>query len=151
QANGLDVTAHLLDAEYGFEAGAGRIHVFNPVELKLRLGDLARVTLLSPQERLRLEQEAARYQELLADARRRCDGGEFTIALEVYRNALRLRPGSIEVQVFIAQTEQRARLAALEEARRREFERARAAAEEARRRQWELARAAEAARFRAEF
>src|SRR5262249_6589342 len=55
-----------------------------------------------------------------------------------------------EIQVMLQQCQHRSRLAELEEARRREWERQQAIQAEMERRQWELARAAEAARLRAE-
>jgi tetratricopeptide (TPR) repeat protein len=145
----FDVSTHLIDAEHGFLLGAGRVHVRSPHELKLRLGELARLTLLDPRERQRFEQDRE-YEQILVEGRQRFERGEFSIALELFGRARKNRPFSIEVQVLVDQCESRSRLAALEEARRREYERAQAIAAEQQRRQWELARQAEAARLRAE-
>jgi tetratricopeptide (TPR) repeat protein len=147
---GLDVTAHLVDAEYGFVQGAARIHVHDPHELKLRLAELARLTLLDPVERARYQREIETSQTLLVAAQRHCDRGEFTLALGFYEKAGKLRPGSIEIQVLFQRADRRARQVAWEEARRRELERQQELAAEFQRRQEELARQAEAARLRAE-
>jgi tetratricopeptide (TPR) repeat protein len=147
---GLEVTTHLVDAEYGFETGGGRIQVLDPQELKLRLGELARLTRLDPLERARYLRAMESSQTLLVEARQRSAKGEFSVALDSYQRALKLCPDSVEIQVLFQRTDKRAREAALEEARRREFERQQALATELQRRQWELAREAEAARIRAE-
>ena len=58
QTASFDATTYLLDAEYGFLVGSGRVHVRGPYELKLRLGELARLTLMSPAERLQYERQS---------------------------------------------------------------------------------------------
>lgn len=148
-AGTLEVSAHLLDAEHGFVQGAGRVFVHNPYELKLRLGELARLTLMDPAERLRYEQQAQPYETLVVEAHKRSERGELTVAVGLFQKALGLRPGSIEVQVHLQRTSRAAERAALEEARRREFERVQAEIREQRRQQLELARLAEEARVRA--
>ncbi|MCI0464360.1 MAG: tetratricopeptide repeat protein [Gemmataceae bacterium] len=148
-AGSLEVSAHLLDAEYGFVQGAGRILVHDPAELKLRLGELARLTLMNPAERQRYEEQSRPVETLLVEARKSSDRGELTVALGLFQKAAGLRPGSIEIQVLLQKTNRRAELAALEEARRREFERVQAEIRAQQQRQLELARLAEEARIRA--
>ncbi len=148
--DGADATAHLVDAEYGFEYGAGRIHVHDPIELKLRLGELARLTLLPHQQRVIVLQQAEQSQELVIEARQRFKKGEFAIALQFSEKALKLRPDNVELRVLFQSSRERARQAELEEARRREFERQQVIAAELQRRQFELARQAEEARLLAE-
>lgn len=141
---------HLVDAEHGCEIGSGAIHVRNPVELKLRLCELARLTLMPPQERVVYVRQVEESERVLQEAHRCSDRGEFSVAIQFFNQALKNRPGSVEIQVLIQKTSERARQAELEAARRREWERQQALAAEMQRRQWELARAAEAARLRAE-
>jgi tetratricopeptide (TPR) repeat protein len=150
QTASFDVSTHLLDAEYGFRVGGTRLHVHHTQELKFRLGELARLTLMDPRERDRFEAESREYDRLLVEGRQRFERGEFSIAIELFGKARKNRPFSVEVQVLVDQSEVRARQAALEEARRRELDRAAVIAAEARRRQIELQREAEAARIRAE-
>src|SRR5207302_682671 len=42
----FDAVTRLVDAEYCYAYGAGRVHVHNAPELRLRLGELARLTLM---------------------------------------------------------------------------------------------------------
>src|SRR5262249_18755022 len=73
----FDVTTHLVDAEVGYQVGGARLHVFNPFELKCRLGELARWTMdvrsyevyqtaLREQERIARLNEAERLTALRA-------------------------------------------------------------------------------------
>src|SRR5262249_29407073 len=144
------VTTHLVDAEQGFEVGSGRILVDHPRALNLRLAELARLTLLDPDDRLRFQRDVESNQALLVEARRHGERGQFALAIEFYGKALKVQPNSIEIRVGLEQAQARARQSALEAARRREIERAQALAIEFQRRQIELAQAAEAARLRAE-
>ncbi|MFL5341791.1 MAG: hypothetical protein ACJ8F7_16725, partial [Gemmataceae bacterium] len=50
----FDVTTYLVDAEYGFLAGAGRVHAQRDDELKSCLSELAWLTKLAPDERTRV-------------------------------------------------------------------------------------------------
>ena len=150
QTASFDVTTHLIDAEYGFVHGSGRIHVHDPFELKLALPDLARLTLCDPRERDRYRRDVEASRTLVIEARKAFDRGEFAVSLQLGQKALGIRPDSIEVQVLLQRTRERSRLAELEEARRRAAERQQALAAEWQRRQAELAREAEAARRRAE-
>jgi tetratricopeptide (TPR) repeat protein len=150
QAASFDVTTHLIDAEYGFVQGVGRVHVHDPHELKLCLPELARLTLCDPRERDRHRRDVEASRALVVEARRAFDRGEFAVSLRLCEKALTVRPNSVEVRVLLERTRERTRLAERDEARRREFERQQALAAERERRLRELAREAEAARRRAE-
>jgi tetratricopeptide (TPR) repeat protein len=150
QTASFDVATHLLDAENGFRVGGARLHVHDQRELKLRLGELARLTLMDPRERERFEREGREYDRIVLEGKQRFQRGEFAIALELFGQAKKHRPFSVQVQVLVDECDVRSRQAAIEEARRREFERAQALAAEVHRRQVELARQAEAARIQAE-
>src|SRR5207253_1290565 len=47
----FEVATFMVDAEYGFLQGSGRMHVHNRHELKLRFSELAYLTQTSPAER----------------------------------------------------------------------------------------------------
>lgn len=147
---GMVVTTHLVDAECGCQQGCGRIQVCGVPELKLRLGELARLTLLSPADRARYEQELIAWQAILQEAHQHCEGKRFALAIQVCNRGLQLRPDNVEIRVLLQQADAGQRQWELEEARRREWERQQALAAEFQRRQLELAQAAEAARIRAE-
>jgi tetratricopeptide (TPR) repeat protein len=150
QGGRLEAATHLVDAEYGWEYGTGRVRVHDPYELKLRLWDLARLTLMGPEERLRYGRDLEESEGLLVEARRRGERGEFSLALEFFAKARELRPDSIEVLVLFQGAQQRQHQAELEETGRRDWDRQQVLLAESRRRQWELARAADDARVRAE-
>lgn len=145
----FDVTTFMVDAEYGFLNGTGRIHVHNRHELKLRLSELAYLTRTTPGERAALLAERQRIEALLLAAERHRQAREYQLAIKIYTDALRLRPGSIEILVHLNQSKHLAQQFAFEEARRQEFLAAQARIQERQREQLALAAAAEAARLRA--
>ncbi|MCI0378933.1 MAG: tetratricopeptide repeat protein [Gemmataceae bacterium] len=143
----FDANIYMLDAEFGFLHGSARTHVRSPFELRLRLPELARLVMMSPADRARILADAQRFDLLLVRGRQHMDRDEFSVAITVFEDALRLRPGNVEVLLFLNRSRVSARQLAWAEQRRQHYLRQRALEEEARRRQWELARAAELARF----
>lgn len=171
----FDVSAHLLDAEFGWEVARSRVHVHNVAHLKLRLPELVRRLFLTPAERARLqaEAEAARlqvarlermaeearlaearasrnYQVLVIEARRLGGLGQLAAALELLLGAQQLRPDSIEVGVLLHQFRDQQRHRDVHDHWRDRTVAQRAAFEEMQRRQADLTRAVEEARQRAE-
>ncbi len=146
QTGSFTVTTSLVDAEQGWEVGRGQVFVNNSRELKLRLPELARLTMLSPAERARLEQLALEQEAEYLRAQEAYRRGQFTLALELGGKLKRQHPFSIRIGVFLGEVQERSRFAAMEEARRREWERQRLLEQAAARRQAELALAAERAR-----
>ncbi|HYT87847.1 MAG TPA: hypothetical protein VEL76_03935 [Gemmataceae bacterium] len=149
QTASFDATTYLLDAEDGFLVGSGRIHVRTPHELKLRLGELAQLTLMSPAERLQYEKQTQPVEVLVVQAQESHKRGDFQLAINLFEKAGKLRVGSIEIEVHLQNARRAAERAALEEARRREAERIQAEALAWQQRQLELAHRAEEARRRA--
>jgi tetratricopeptide (TPR) repeat protein len=145
---GLEVVAHLLDTETGAELSTVSVVARDRGELKCRLGDVARWLLLDPAERMRREAEASQAQSLLAQAEVAAKASNFTLAIELTKQAGQKTPG-VRVEVLLNQFDRSARAAAAEAQRRGEWERQQAVAAEAARRQQELAAAAEAARVAA--
>jgi len=146
---GIDVAAHLLDAETGARLGTAETRVANQRELKLQLAELAHCLLLDPDERARQQAEAARVQTLLAQAQQQANESNWSVALNLVTDAGRILPGNVQVQVLFQQFDRKARQAEIEAARRAELQRQQALVAEAQRRQRELAQAAEAARVAA--
>lgn len=145
----FDVHTYMLDAEFGYLQGSASVHVRNPFELKLRLGELAHLTMIDPAERVRILADADRFNGLLLRGRQHFDRRDFTVAIGIFEDALKLRPRHVEVMFHLTNARRQAEILALEEARRQQYLRQQAFAAEAARRQWELVRAAEAARVRA--
>ncbi|MCI0641674.1 MAG: hypothetical protein L0Y72_25985 [Gemmataceae bacterium] len=147
QTASFDANIYMLDAEFGFLHGSARTHVHSPFELRLRLPELARLVMMSPADRARILADAQRFDLLIVKGRQHLDRREFALAVNVFDDCQRLRPGNVEVILFLNQSRGLARQFAWEEQRRQHYLRQKALEEEARRRQWELARAAELARF----
>jgi tetratricopeptide (TPR) repeat protein len=145
----IDVNAYMLDAEFGFLQGSGRIVARNPFDLKLRLGELAQMTMIDPVERARLLADAERFDAFLLRGRQALDQRKFSVAVEVFTDALKLRPGHVQISFYLNQARDLDRQFAWEQERQRQLAARLAAEEAARRRQWELAQAAELARIRA--
>jgi tetratricopeptide (TPR) repeat protein len=146
QTGSFTVTSSLVDAEQGWEVGRGQVFVRDAYELKLRLPELARLTLLSPAERARLEQLAAAQEAEFLRAQEAFHRGQFTIALNLATGLKKKHPFNVRIEFLINECDHRSRLEALQEARRREAEQLRQQAEAAARRQAELVLAAERAR-----
>jgi tetratricopeptide (TPR) repeat protein/predicted small lipoprotein YifL len=149
QTASFDVSTYVLDAEFGHLHSSAKIHVQNRQELRLRIGELAWLTTCDPVERNRYLAGADQFNGLIVQGRRHFDRREFSLAIGVFENALRLRPGHVELMVHLTNARRQAELLAFEEARRQAFLRQQVLAAEAARRQMELARAAELARMRA--
>jgi tetratricopeptide (TPR) repeat protein len=143
QTASFDVNTYLIDAEYGYLNGRGFVHCVTPFELKCRLGELAQMTLTPPGEFERQREQYRRYEELVVKARLAGGKGDFTIAFGLLTDAQKLRPGSIELQVYRQDYERQARRRAWEDERRHEYQREQALALAQRQRQDELCREAE--------
>jgi tetratricopeptide (TPR) repeat protein len=148
QTASFNVTTHMIDAEFGYQQGTGLVHVHNPLELKLRLGELAGLTMMDPIQRARYLKEQERFDGLLVLAQKRTDAREFALAVKVYEDALLIRPNHVEVLARLTTARQRAQELAWEEARAREYALRQARLAELRRRQWALAESAESIRIK---
>jgi tetratricopeptide (TPR) repeat protein len=171
----FDVTAHLVDAEFGYQVSHARMHVHNPWELKLRLPELTQRLFLSPAERLRLDSEAEvarlqakrlealaeaerlreiralnNYPLLIIEARRQSAAKNFTISIELFALAQKLRPDSIEVQVYLTQDRELHRQQEIARAWQNTAVAQQNALAEMQRKQNDLTRAVEEARARAD-
>ena len=145
----LDVHAYLLDAEHGFVQGSGRVVARDPFDLKLRLGELAQLTQIDRAEEARLLAQAAQFDALVLRGRQAMDGRQFALAMEAFSDALKLRPGHVQVSFYLHRAGDLHRQLAWEQERQRQLAARLTAEEAARRRQWELAREAELSRIRA--
>ena len=145
----FNVTTYLLNAEHGYLQGSARVHVHNVFELKTRLGEIAQLTTMPAVQRTAYLVQQPQF-ELLIGRGRDCLGrGDLVVSIGALEDALRLRPGDVQVLILLNQARSAQRARELEAARRQEYLRREAFAEAARRRQWELARNAEAIRVAA--
>ncbi len=149
QTNSFNVSTHLIDAETGARTGTGTIHVQDHNELKLRMHELAKQTGAAPAEQARLAQAGRDNEAALNEARRLQKSGDFARAAQVAREALKNAPNNVALQAVLTDSEQQAKRAEIEAARKQEAARRAAEAEAARKHAEQLARDAEAARVRA--
>jgi hypothetical protein len=115
--------------------------------LKLRLPELAQLTLLGPAEQAAFQQ--ARLIQLVADGRRHMAERKYVLAVRDFEKALEIYPYDVQVRVLLEQSRSLARFEEFEENRRRQFAGQQGLLAAQRQRQWELAQAAEQARRRA--
>jgi tetratricopeptide (TPR) repeat protein len=146
----FNATTYLVDAQFGFLANSAQVHVHNPVELRLRLGELAHLTKMSPAERLKYERDNAIWEALLADIRQRQAGRDFVACRNLCQRALRLRANNVEVLAILQQVERDQRVAALRAEDEALRNRNKVRLNQFQQRQVELARATELARVEAE-
>ena len=147
----FDVNAYLVDAEFGHLVGSGRIHVHHRHELKMRLPELAAITMMTPAERLVYfeAQRQARFEALVVSGRRAIGERRFAQAVLDLEAALTLRPGVIFVQHDLIHAREALRLEQIQAERRRQWELQQAQLAAHRANQLKLAQEAEAARRRA--
>lgn len=143
---GLTVTTSLLDVEQGWESGRGQVVVHHLRELKLRLPELARMTMSSAAERARLEQEATQWEAEYLRAQEAYQREQFGLALEIAGRLRQRQPSNIRIEFLFNQCEDKNRQMAIAQSRIKEIERQRGLAELAARRQADLILAAERAR-----
>ena len=145
-----------MDAELGFLTSSARIHVPNAEELKVRLGELAWLTKLAPEERQRVQREAAAWDLLIADIQRRHQPAaaqqspDWGTIIDLCRKALRLRPYSIQVREVLQNAELRRQQKTWADARVAEQQKQTAALLAWQRQQQALLRAADEASLRKE-
>lgn len=149
QTNSFTVTTYMVDAALGYEVGRGSVFVRSQFELKLRLAELARQTLLGPTERLRLQQEAIARETALQEAQIAANQGQWLVAVELFGRLKQKYPFDVQIGFMYQQAEQKAQIIRLEQLRRQEWERQQAFWAAQARRQAELALAAEEARRQA--
>lgn len=146
----FDVTTRLIDAEFNALVGSGSIHVHNTFELKLRLGELTRETMMPPARRAEFVRETVVVEERVQTAQLQFGNGKFQVAIGIYRDVLKTRPDSVQIRFQLAEAERRQRQWEMEEARRIAFEREQERIRAEQRRQIALAAEAERQRLEAE-
>lgn len=110
QTASFNVTTYVVDAEYGFLASGARIHVRNPLELKHRLGELAMLTRMTPEERRRFDNDNAQWILLINEIRmQRERPNKLNDCYKLCQKALRLRPNNVEVLMIMHKVEQEIR------------------------------------------
>lgn len=147
----FDVNTYLIDSEFGFLRGTARINVRNPYELKLRLPELAELTLMTPAQQAAFLAAAQqkRFADLIFQGRQHMDARRFHEARAAFEAAVQIYPNDVQARVLLEQARGQAVFIDFQLARRAPLPKQQPFLEAQRRRQWELAQAAEAAHQRA--
>lgn len=153
ELTGIEATAKIIDPEFNVATHVGQIRVLSVPELKFRLPELARRTLLPPappEQVVVIQQQQVRYDALVVEINKNFGNKNFSLAIKFSNEALSLRPNSVECRTLLFDAQRRQQQFELEQARQaalaRELERQRFERE----RQLQLAIAAENARRIAE-
>ncbi|HMP59924.1 MAG TPA: hypothetical protein PKD86_11270, partial [Gemmatales bacterium] len=139
----------MVDTEFGTMAGRGEIVVVSPAGIRPSLGPLAALTLMSPAEHQAQQERLLAEERMFLEAQQALSQQRFSVAIELFGTLRKNRPFDVRIGVEWQRAQDLAQQFALEEARRREWERQQALAAEHARRQAELALAAEQARLAA--
>jgi tetratricopeptide (TPR) repeat protein len=118
----FDAVTQIIDAEFNSLVGSGAIHVHSPYEMKLRLGELANLTLLPPAQREVFVQQTVVVERRVQEAQIHIGKGKWSLAIGIYREVLETRPNAIDVRFALLEAERRQRQWEIEEARRIAFE-----------------------------
>ncbi|HZZ77661.1 MAG TPA: hypothetical protein VFE62_04025 [Gemmataceae bacterium] len=151
ETTSFDVNTYLIDTEMGTLNGSATINVQNWYELKLRLPELAQITMMSPAERAAYyaQQQRVEFFRLMDLGQFHMTNNEYRKAIDDFTRALQVYPNSVQAQVNLLVATVQARNQDAEIARRRQWEAEQAALVAARQRQIAMAQAAELARQRA--
>ena len=150
ETTSFNANTYLLDAELGYLQGSATINVRDPYELKLRLAELAQLTMMTPAERAAYfaAQQQQRFEGLVLAGRIHMDQGRYREALVEFAQAQQIYPYDVRVQTWLNYCQDRVRLLDFELARRQQFEAQQAAIAASRQRQLLLAEECELARRR---
>ncbi len=99
QTSSFDANTYMLDAEYGYLQGQARINVNDPYELKLRLSELAQLTMMTPAEQAAYQM--ARLQQLIYAGQVHMAQGFFRKAADEFQKALAIDPYNVQVQILL--------------------------------------------------
>lgn len=142
----FDVTSHIIDAELNCQVFGSRIRVQNAGELRYRLPELARLTVLPPAQQVVVIEQQQVVQRKVIEAQAAFKIGKFNIALGFYKEVLETNPQHAEARSMLVQVEFRQRQFDMEAARVAAWHNQQAAYQAQRERQIALAAAAQGAR-----
>lgn len=101
QTNSFDVNTYLVDTELNTMQGFARINVQNWWELKLRMPELAQVTMMSPADRMvyMAQQQQAEFFRLMNLGQWHMDQSQYGKAFDDFTKALLIYPDNVQAQV----------------------------------------------------
>ncbi len=104
---GIDASAQIVDAEFNALTANAMIHVGNPFELKMRLGELAQLTMMPPAQQVVYVQQQVVVQQQAAQAEVAISSGRFEIAIGFYEQALVAQPNNVQIRLALFETRRR--------------------------------------------
>ncbi len=101
QTTSFDVNTYLVDTELGYMQGYANINVQNWYELKLRLPELAQVTMMSPADRMvyMAQRQQVEFFRLMNLGQWHMNHSEYRKAVDDFTKALEIYPGNVQAQV----------------------------------------------------
>jgi tetratricopeptide (TPR) repeat protein len=99
QTSSFDANTFMVDAESGYLQGQARINVNDTYELKLRLPELAQLTMMTPEEQAAYQM--ARLQQLIYAGQVHMAQGFFRQAADEFQRALAIDPYNVQAQVLL--------------------------------------------------
>ena len=118
----FNANTYLVDAEFNAVVGSATVHARNPHELKLRLADLARGTLVPPAQRAVVVQENVVVERRIQEAQLQLGKGNFKIAIGVFKEVLVQQPQNVQARHELIEVERQQRLFDLEKARAQSYQ-----------------------------
>jgi tetratricopeptide (TPR) repeat protein len=148
QTNSFDVNTYLVDTELGTMQGFAKINVQNWWELKLRMPELAQITMMSPADRMvyLAQQQQADFFRLMNLGQRHMTQSEYRKAADDFAKALLIYPDNVQAQVNLWLANVQARNQEAERERRQFWDGQQAAWTAARQRQIAITQASQQAR-----
>ena len=111
---GIDASTQIVDAEFNCLAASAQIKAGNPFELKMRLSELAQLTLMPPEQRVVFERSRVECGQRMQEAQISVSNGHFEIAITSYEALLVLQPNNVEIRIQLGHLRRRHRQRQLE-------------------------------------
>ena len=138
---GFDANTYLIDSEFGYQQNAASITVQDPNELKVRLPELAFLTMMTPADRAAYLAQQVAFNGYLQQGQMFMAQRQYPLAINAFMNALALRPDNVQAQLYLQQAQSAAQMAAWQNARLQQMLAMQAASNAIRLRQLQLAQA----------
>jgi hypothetical protein len=106
QASGFDVNTYLVDAELGYQQGSANINVQSTYELKLRLPQLAMLTMMTPADQAAYLLSQTPFGIALNNGLLHMNQGMYSQAVVDFGIALALWPDNVQAQLYLIRAQQ---------------------------------------------
>ena len=103
--SGFDVNTYLVDAEFGYLQGSANINVQSTYELKLRLPELAMLTMMTPAEQAAYLLQQTPFGMAFNNGLLHMNQGRYNQAVIDFGIALAMRPDNTQVLLYLVQAQ----------------------------------------------